>query len=563
MKNLRQSKCSAAGRQAANAPSFVIVFALPRLVTVLGCVFLFAVAPIALHAQTYTDLYDVTCTNGCLSYPPGILAQGRDGNLYGTMFAGGTGDGGTVFKITPSGAITVIYNFAGADGYGPSSGLTLGTDGNFYGTTRSGGANSLGTIFQITPAGVLTTLHSFTGSDGQTPYAPPVEGKNGSYYGVALGPIGLGTGYSVTSSGTFKLLSTAIPQDSISPLLLASDGNFYGTTAGGGTIGQGTVFRMSATGAVKIVYNFDGTHGRVPYGPVVQGSDRFLYGTTPAGGSSTTGGVIFKLSTSGKITVLHEFDQNSMTDGYGPEDGLVLASDGNFYGATSAGLVSAPAQYGTLFKIAKSGTYSIQYVFDATHGAYQYANSMQHTNGTLYGLPNAGGSGGNGVFYSLAEGIPPFVSLVGYPGGAAGTTVEILGDGLTGASNVMFGSGSANFSVVSDTYMTAVVPASGTTGAVTVTTPSGALKSKQIFKLLPVILSLKPTSGPVGTQVTIVGTGLTGATTVTFGGVKATVFTVNSGTQVTATVPAGALTGKIKITTAGGTATSSGTFTVT
>ena len=329
----------------------------PRLGTMLTCMFLLAVAPITLHAQTYTDLYDVTCTNGCLSYPPGILAQGRDGNLYGTMFTGGTGGGGTVFKITPSGAVTVIYNFAGPDGYDPSSGLTLGTDGNFYGTTRSGGANSLGTIFQITPTGSLHTLHSFNGSDGQTPYAPPVEGKNGSYYGVALGATGTGTGYSITSSGTFKVLSTAIPQGSISPLLLASDGNFYGTSEQAGSIGQGTVFRMSATGAVKVVYNFDGTHGRVPYGPVVQGSDGFLYGTTPAGGSSTTGGVVFRLTTGGKITVLHEFNQSSTTDGYGPEDGLVAASDGNFYGATSAGVPSAPAQYGTLFKITKSGTY--------------------------------------------------------------------------------------------------------------------------------------------------------------------------------------------------------------
>ena len=127
----------------------------------------------------------------------------------------------------------------------------------------------------------------------------------------------------------------------------------------------------------------------------------------------------------------------------------------------------------------------------------------------------------------------------------------------------MFGSGSAtSFAVVSDTYMTAIVPASGTTGTVTVTTPSGSLKSKQSFKVLPVISSFTPNSGPVGTQVKINGTGLTGATKVTFGGVKAAVFTVNSGTLVTATEPTGAVTGKIAITTAGGTGASKGTFTV-
>jgi IPT/TIG domain-containing protein len=141
--------------------------------------------------------------------------------------------------------------------------------------------------------------------------------------------------------------------------------------------------------------------------------------------------------------------------------------------------------------------------------------------------------------------------------------VEILGGGLTGTSKVQFGSGSAtSFNVVSDTYMTVVVPASGTKGTVVVTTPSGPLKSKQVFTVLPVISSFTPTSGGVGTLVKITGSGLTGATKVTFGGVAAT-FTVNSGTQITATVPSGAVTGKIKITTAGGSATSTGTFTVT
>jgi hypothetical protein len=96
-----------------------------------------------------------------------------------------------------------------------------------------------------------------------------------------------------------------------------------------------------------------------------------------------------------------------------------------------------------------------------------------------------------------------------------------------------------------------------------VTTPSGTLKSAQLFKVIPVISSFTPASGPVGTKVTITGTGLTGATAVTFGGVKATTFTVNSGTQIIATVPTGAKTGKIKITTPGGAATSIGTFTVT
>jgi uncharacterized repeat protein (TIGR03803 family) len=527
----------------------------PRLSILLSCMFLLVMAIVAtpLHSQTYTDLHDFNCSiDGCRSGFAATPAQGRDGNLYGTLQTGGTGIG-TVYKITPSGTFAVLHDFTGPDGYVLNSGLTLGPDGNFYGATTRGDTNDAGTLFKITPEGVLTTLHVFTAAEGGGAYGTPVMGKNGSFYGVTVNS----RAYSVSSSGTFKLLPNATPGSSYAPLFLAKDGNFYGTTVTGGA-GLGTVFRMSATGAIKIIYSFDSTHGYQPYGPVVQGSDGFLYGTASRGGASANaGGVVFKLSTAGAITVLHECDSTSTTDGYQPFAGLVAATDGNFYGATSTGAPGS-AQYGALFKITKTGTYTFLHAFDNTHGSDPEATAMQHTNGIVYGQTNAV----SGVFYSLAEGIPPFVSLVGNTFGTAGTTVEILGDGLTGTTKVLFGTGSANFTVVSDTYMTAVVPASGVTGTVTVTTPSGTLKSAQTFKVLPVISSFTPTSGPVGTPVTITGTGLTGTSKVTFGGVKATVFSVVSGRQVKATVPTGALTGKIGITTAGGTATSPGTFTV-
>jgi uncharacterized repeat protein (TIGR03803 family) len=518
------------------------------------------VAPAPLHSQTYTDLHNFSCaTDGCLPLEAGILAQGQDGNLYGTVYAGGTSNSGTVFKFTPAGTITILYNFSGPDGSYPFSGLTLGADGNFYGTAYSGGASGFGTIFKITPAGVLTTLHSFTGSDGMNPYAPPVLGKDGSYYGVTSM---VGPAYSISSSGTFKLLTTPIPGHSFAPLILASDGNFYGTTQDGGTVNDGTVFRMSANGTVTIVYSFDGAHGRSPYGPVVQSKDGFLYGTTYAGGSFAGAvGVVFKLSTGGAITVLHEFDSHSTTDGVDPVAGLVAATDGNFYGATDANQFSS-APYGTLFKITKSGTYSVLYVFDLTHGARQFATATQHTDGILYGLPGLGGSAGVGVFYSLAVGIPPFVSLMP-TSGTTGQTIQVLGKGLTGTTSVKFGTGSAKFTIVSDTYLTAVVPASGSTGHVTVTTPSGPLISSQTFKVIPVIKTFTPTSGRVGAKVTIAGSGFVGAKKVTFGGVKVTSYKVASGTKITATVPTGAKTGKIGVTTAGGSTNSKTTFTVT
>jgi len=127
---------------------------------------------------------------------------------------------------------------------------------------------------------------------------------------------------------------------------------------------------------------------------------------------------------------------------------------------------------------------------------------------------------------------------------------------------VKFGTGSGTFVASTDAFMTATVAAGATTGKITILEPGGNLATPQVFKIIPSISKFAPTSGPVGTSVVITGMSLTQTTTVTFGGVKATTFTVNSDTQVTATVPTGAITGKVAVKTKGGSATAPGTFTV-
>ncbi|MBI3476780.1 MAG: IPT/TIG domain-containing protein [Acidobacteria bacterium] len=508
------------------------------------------------HAQTYTDLHDFSIAEGFNPQQPGVLAQGRDGNLYGTVNYGGTGACGMVFKMTPSGTLTPIYNFDGNGKFGcdPWSGLTLGTDGNFYGSTYLGGAHSLGTLFKITPAGVLTVLHEFDGTQNDSsPIAPPVQGKSGAFYGVTS----VGAAYSITSAGKYKVLNPfiyAVPNVEV-PLLLANDGNFYGVTVGS-VNDKGTVFRMSASGAVKILYHFDGTHGNTPRGQLAQGADGLLYGATQGGGAHAFG-VAFKMTLKGSISVLHDFQYPP--EGAGQVAGFVSGSDGKFYSASSGGGAVA----GTLYQITKTGAFATLYNFDNTHGATPYANPMQHTNGTIYGLANAGGANGKGVAYSLSNSLPRFVALM-TTSGTAGQTVQILGTGLTGTTSVKFGSGSATFNVVSDSYMTATVPANGTSGNVTVVTPAGTLTSNKAYKIAPVITGFSPPSGPVGSLVTITGSGFIGTTQVKFGGVKATSYTVDpSGASITATVPVGAKTGKIAIKTSGGNASSKTTFTVT
>jgi uncharacterized repeat protein (TIGR03803 family) len=531
---------------------------------VLGCAlwFAFSFRPSLLRAQTpiYTDLHDFDClTEGCEPDYPAVLAQGRDGNLYGTTANGGTSGAGTVFKLTPSGAVTTLHNFSGSDGNLPFGGLTLGPDGNFYGSTRLGGASGGGTIFKITSAGTLTTLHSFDGSDGASPWGAPVLGKNGKLYGTTCGFNLPTTAYSITLAGKFKTINSSFVPCPQAPLLLGSDGNFYGTSPSGGIV-DGTVFRMTTAGTIKIIANFTGPNGSAPFSPMAQGNDGVLYGTTTAGGSGQ-GGVVFKLNTTGKkFTLLRQFDPTDPADGVTPFAGLVAANDGKFYGTTISG-GNEPGAGGIIFQIDSKGDYSVVHNFDITHGGGPMATSTQHTNGAIYGLTESGGAFNGGVVFSLNMGLPPFAILQTL-WGTAGQTVEILGNGLTGTSSVKFGSGSATFNVISDTYMTAVVPADGTADFVTVTTPSGTLTSNRRFNVVPFVGSFAPPSGSVGTQVTITGSGFVGATQVKFGGVKSS-FTVNGGTQITATVPPGAKTGKIAVTTPGGSGSSKITFRVT
>ncbi len=252
--------------------------------------------------------------------------------------------------------------------------------------------------------------------------------------------------------------------------------------------------------------------------------------------------MVFKITPTGKLTVLHNI--NGTTDGEGPFAGLVQATDGNFYGTTSSG---GTTSQGTVFRISptKPYPYKVLYSFDGTTGANPYVTLLQHTNGILYGDTYSGGMAGEGTFYSLNLGLKPFVSLVS-ASSKAGKTVEVLGQGFKGATGVSFNGTAATFKVLSDTYLTATVPNGASTGSVTGKTPGGTLTSNKQFRVTPQILSFNPTSGKVDTPVVITGVSLTQTTKVTFGGVKATTFTVNSETEVTATVPTGAKTGHLQ-----------------
>ena len=519
-------------------------------------------ATTAVRAQVYTELHNFDWhQEGANPNYPTLLAQGEDGNLYSSLQTQLSGEG-SVFVSTLAGGITELYGFTGDDGEFPQSGLSLGFDGNLYGTTEEGGTLRKGTVFKITSSGGMTVLYEFTdGTDGGFPWAPPIQAPDGNIYGVTNNGTNQGRVYRITPSGTFSVIAVA-PSETTAPLILGSDGNLYGTTLYGGAFNRGTVFQLTTKGKLKIIHSFDPSHeSSGPTGPVMQGADGKLYGTTVAGGTFDQG-ILYQMTTSGgAFKILYTF-QGSAADGGHSTAGLVQGSDKFLYGVTTVGGANG---LGTLFRISTTGkSFAVLHNFDTSSGDTPYSTPVLHTNGTIYGTTNHGGSQytGYGVLYSFDNGLKPFCSLVVIWSGKLGQQVGILGQGFSSATGVQFGSGPGTFTVVSDTYMLASPATNATTGPVTVLEPGGNLVSTQTFSMLPSILDFNPPSGQVGTQVTITGTSLLQTTAVSFTGAKATSFTVNSDTQVTVTVPVGAKTGKISITTKGGKATSAKKFTV-
>ena len=529
------------------------------------------------QAQTYTPLYNLGSTSGDPMNPVPFsqIVQGRDGRLYSTTSVGGSNNAGAAFAITTGGSLSVLYNFPKYSApTAPLSGLTLGTDGLFYGTTSTGGAHIVGTVFKLTDTGSYTNLWDFTGTgtDEGLPEAPLVLGADGYFYstteGVYTGTAG--TAYKISTKGVLKTLHAFLGtpgNDGATPyaILLGLDANFYGVSRLGGVNNFGTIFKMTKAGKVTILHSFAGgvTDGSIPVGGLVQANDGTLYGTTYGGGTKNWG-VVFKILPTGKgYTVLHNFDRTAdINDGIQPLGALTLGTDGNVYGTTGGG---GHQNAGAIFRVTPAGAYSTLYSFCAVAGCkdgfFPQTGMVQHTNGKFYGVTESGGTNVNGgEYYSLDVGLNPFVSLVAV-WGKVGDTIEILGQGFSGTTSVKLGGSSASFTVVSDTYLTAKVP-DGSSGFVTVATPSGTLTSSRKFFVTPLVTGFSPASGPVGSQVVITGKGLIQATKVAFGS-KSASFTVNSDTQVTATVPAGAVTNKITITTPGGKASSKTKFTVT
>ena len=434
--------------------------------------------------QTLTTLATFNGANGARPY--GALVQGLDGSLYGTAGLGGLHNMGTVFKVTPTGALTTLYNFQGSDGEFPYAGLIMGPSGEFYGTTELGGAANRGTAFRVTPGGTLTTLYNFCiqplCADGGNPYSPVVRAADGSLYGTADtgGAYNAGTVFAVNSDGTFTTLTSftngaggAFPLGGLIP---GYGGEYYGTTSGN------TIFKITTGGILTTLAALGGStypDGADSKAGLVLASDGNFYGTTSAGGNviycAYGCGTIFKVTPQGALTTLYSFSPSP--DGDTPYAPLIQATDGNLYGTAVNGGVSSG---GTIFSISLDGQLTPLYSFALTSNSHPYGALVQATDGNFYGVTSDYLTRTAGSIFRLSVGLGPFVTtLPAY--GKVGATVKILGTHLTGATSVAFAGTPAAFTVVSDTLITTTVPVGAGSGKVHVTTPGGSLLSNVPF----------------------------------------------------------------------------------
>ena len=402
-------------------------------------------------------LYSFCSVTGCTDGEgsnTGLLEDSA-GDLYGTTFRGGASDGGAVFEL-PKGSSTdtVVYSFplTNGDGDSPAGHLFRDSAGNLYGITSDGGPDGFGTAFELSPPAAAggtwteTVLHSFGGAgDGVYPFGALTPDSAGNLYGNSTwgGPTNRGTVFELsppaTAGGTWTetlLYSFTGEPDGLAPLgsmIMDTSTNFYGVTAAGGTVNDGTVFEVSPPATAgypwteSAIYSFCKTtscpDGEEPNPGLIMDTAGNLYGTTELGGSENVG-VLYELSPKPASgcplgsylgqgwcgAVLHNFcSEANCTDGRYPNGALIEDSAGNLYGTTNSG---GSMSDGVVFELSPPATasdawtetvlYNFCSVTECTDGAYPSAGLLKDGAGNLYGTTCCDGAADLGGAFELS-----------------------------------------------------------------------------------------------------------------------------------------------------------------
>ena len=310
----------------------------------------------------------------------------------------------------------VLHNFTRATGAHPIVGVIRDSAGNLYGTTTVGGTSGQGVVYKLDTARQYTVLHNFTGGlDGGQPYAGVIRDSAGNLYGTTSsgGTANAGVVYKLDTAGhemvLYNFTGGTDGNEPLAGVIRDSAGNLYGTTAYGGTPcpppvqgdppGCGVVYRLDTAGRETVLYSFTGgADGSVPYAGVIRDSAGSLYGTTYAGGTANDG-VVYRVDTPGQETVLCSFNGY---DGASPFAGVIRDSAGNLYGTTAGGGGPFGDGQGVVYKLEPAGNITVLYSFPGgADGGEIFAGVIRDSAGNLYGTTFFGGIADAGVVYKL------------------------------------------------------------------------------------------------------------------------------------------------------------------
>jgi len=429
-------------------------------------------------------------------------------------------------------SVTDLTVFTGRGPVGkPAMIPAQGRNGQLYGTGY-GSKTADGSIFSLTTDGTVHVLHTFEYTDGAAPQAGLTLATDGNYYGTTGGggTYGLGVLFRISPGGTYTVLHDFSGSDGAGPVanpIEASDGNLYGTTSGAAGIYSSTVYKCTLSGGFSNLFTFDLAQASNVASPLIEGSDGNLYGTAADGGASDNGS-IFKISRTGKLLSIYNFPGGN--GGQAPFGALVEGPDSSFYGTTFAG-GDIVQQYGTVFKMDKSGAVSILYYFQGgSEGAFPTGGLTLGTDGNLYGATAGTSAERFGTLFKITpsgqyEQLYAFTPAMGY-----GPSIP-----LQDTNGLFYGA----------------------------TEYGGGYGYGAIYQLdmgLGEFITFVRASGKAGYTAQVLGQGFTGATSVTFNGIHAASFTVDSDTYMTAVVPQGATTGPVEVTSSAGTLKSNVNF---